>query len=121
MNQKEIMEKVKAAKSAEEIMELFQAQGQKLTQEEAKNLYDAAHTAGELSDAELGAVAGGGKYTDDGYLIVSPFYGCKKCTNGLNWCTLCGYSHTHHDGWMYCEVNKQNTGGSGSSGRVQMR
>ncbi len=107
MDQKEIMEKVRAAKSAQEVMELFQAQGQKITQEEAKNLYDASHTAGELSEEELGTVAGGGKYTDSGYLIVSPFYGCKKCTNALNWCTLCGYSHTDKKGWMYCEVTKQ--------------
>ncbi len=107
MNQKEIMEKVQAANSAEEITELFKAQGQKLTKEEAKKLYEAARTAGELSDEALGAVAGGGKYTDDGYLIVSPFYGCNKCTNALNWCTFCGYSHTHSKGWMYCEVNRQ--------------
>ncbi len=107
MNQKEIMEKMRTAKSAEEVAEFFQTRGQKITAEEAKNLYDAAHAAGELSDGELGAVAGGGEYTDDGYLIVSPFYGCNKCTNALNWCTFCGYSHTHKKGWMYCEVNKR--------------
>ena len=106
MNQKEIIEKVKAAESAEEIRELFKDQGQELTEEEAKNLYEVAHTTEELSDGELDSVAGGGKYIDGGYLVVSPFYGCNKCTNALNWCTFCGYSHTDNkSGFMYCEIN----------------
>ena len=106
MDQKEILAKARAAKSAEEVAELCKAQGHMITAEEAKNLYDAAHAAAVLSDDERSAAAGGGERTSDGYLIVSPFYGCKKCTNALNWCTLCGYSHTHSAGWMYCEINK---------------
>ena len=106
MEQKELMEKLKAAESAEKIVEILKDQGRTITEEEAKHLYDAAHTAKELSDENLDAVAGGSARTSDGYLIVSPFYGCKSCTNSLNWCAFCGYSHTHRDGLMFCQMDK---------------
>ena len=55
----EIMEQLKAAKSAEELLDIAKANGKELTAEQAKTLFDGLHGGGELSDEDLDKVAGG--------------------------------------------------------------
>ena len=55
----EIMEKLKAAKSAEELLDIAKANGEELTAEQAKVAYDRLCGSGELSDDDLEKVAGG--------------------------------------------------------------
>ena len=55
----EIMEKLKAAKSAEELLEIAKANGKGLTAKQAKTLFDGLRGGGELSDEDLDKVAGG--------------------------------------------------------------
>ena len=56
---KELLEKAKAAKSAEELLALAKAEKVELTEEEAAKAFAELHKMGELSDAELDNVAGG--------------------------------------------------------------
>ena len=55
----EIMEKLKAAKSAEELLEIAKANGKELTAKRAKTLFDGLRGGGELSDDDLDKIAGG--------------------------------------------------------------
>ena len=55
----EIMEKLKAAKSAEELLDIAKANGAALTAEQAKTAFDRLCGSGELSDDDLDKVAGG--------------------------------------------------------------
>ena len=55
----EIMAKLKAAKSAEELLEIAKANGKELTAEQAKTLFDGLPGSGELSDDDLDKIAGG--------------------------------------------------------------
>ena len=56
----ELIAKAKAAKSAEELLELAKANGIELTEEEAKTFFAQLNTNGAVSDDDLEAVAGGG-------------------------------------------------------------
>ena len=56
----ELIATVKAAKSAEELLELAKANNVELTEEEAKTYFEQLHTNGAISDDDLEAVAGGG-------------------------------------------------------------
>ena len=56
---KELLEKAKTAKSAEELLELAKAENVELTVEQAKEYFATIHASGELSDEELDNVAGG--------------------------------------------------------------
>lgn len=56
---KELLEKAKTAKSAEELLELAKAENIELTAEQAKEYFATIHASGELSDEELDNVAGG--------------------------------------------------------------
>jgi hypothetical protein len=56
----ELIAKVRAAKSPEELLELAKANNVELTAEEAKTYYEQLHTNGAISDDDLEAVAGGG-------------------------------------------------------------
>ena len=56
----ELIEKAKAAKSAEELLELAKANDVALTEEEAKTYFEQLNANGVVSDDELEAVAGGG-------------------------------------------------------------
>lgn len=60
MENRELLEKAKAAKSAEELLELAKANSVELTEEEAAGYFAQLHQSGELSDEELDSVAGGG-------------------------------------------------------------
>ena len=56
---KELLEKAKTAKSAEELLELAKAENIELTEEQAKEYFATIHASGELSDEELDNVSGG--------------------------------------------------------------
>ena len=67
---KELFEKAKEAKSAEELLSLAKANGVELTQEEAAEYFAQLNKSGEISDEELDNVAGGGCHKKDGRLVV---------------------------------------------------
>ena len=54
----EIFEKLKAAKSAEELVEIAKANGAEITVENAQKLFSQI-SGGELSDEDLEKIAGG--------------------------------------------------------------
>ena len=56
---KEILKKLRAAKSPEEFMDIAKANGAALTAEQAKAAFDRLCGSGELSDDDLDKVAGG--------------------------------------------------------------
>ena len=56
---KEILQKLRVAKSPEEFMEIAKANGAELTAEQAKAGYNRLCGSGELSDDDLEKVAGG--------------------------------------------------------------
>ena len=56
----EIIEKVKTAKSAEELFEMAKSENIELTAEEVAKAFAELNKAGELSDEELENAAGGG-------------------------------------------------------------
>ena len=55
----ELVERAKAAKSAEELFELARASGLDITEEMAKSYFRQLNRNGELDDDDLDAVAGG--------------------------------------------------------------
>ena len=57
---KELLEKAKAAKSAEELLALAKNEGIELTAEQAAKAFAELNKTGELSDEELDNAAGGG-------------------------------------------------------------
>ena len=64
---KELLEKSKTAKSAEELLAMAKAEKIELTEEEAAKAFEKLHKTGELSDEELDNVAGGcSKYSPSG-------------------------------------------------------
>ena len=56
---KELLEKAKQAKTAEELLAMAKAENIELTEEQAKEYFATIHASGELSDEELDNVAGG--------------------------------------------------------------
>ena len=56
---KEILKKLRAAKSPEEFMDIAKANGAALTAEQAKAGYNRLCGSGELSDDDLDKIAGG--------------------------------------------------------------
>ena len=65
---KELIEKVKAAGSAEELEEIAKTEGVELTAEQAAKAFAELNKSGELSDEELENAAGGGGFCD--YLSI---------------------------------------------------
>lgn len=57
---KELIEKAKTAKTAEELLAMAKAENIELTEEEAAKAFAELNKTGELSDEELDNVAGGG-------------------------------------------------------------
>ena len=57
---KELLEKAKTAKSAEELLAMAKAEKVELTEEEAAKAFAELNKTGELFDEELDNVAGGG-------------------------------------------------------------
>ena len=60
MENKELLQKAKEAKSAEELMTIAKENGVELTEEEASEYFARLNVSGELADEELDNVAGGG-------------------------------------------------------------
>ena len=58
MENKEIFEKLKEAKSAEELVEIAKANGAEITAEDAQTLFSQI-SGGEISDEELEEISGG--------------------------------------------------------------
>ena len=56
---KELLEKAKTAKSAEELLAMSKAEGFELPEGEAKTVFSKLNKMGELSDEELDNVSGG--------------------------------------------------------------
>ena len=56
---KELIEKAKTAKTAEELLEMAKAEKVELTEEEAVKAFAELNKSGELSDEELNNVSGG--------------------------------------------------------------
>ena len=56
---KELIEKAKTAKSAEELLAMSKAEGCELPEGEAKTVFSKLNKTGELSDEELNNVSGG--------------------------------------------------------------
>ena len=75
---KELLEKAKAAKTAEELLEMAKAENIELSAEQAAKAFAELHKMGELSDEELDNVAGGGCYARDGALMTTIGYKCKN-------------------------------------------
>lgn len=88
MNQ-ELLEKVKEAKSAEELLSLAKENGVELTEDEAAEYFAQLNKSGELSDEELDNVSGGGCYKKDGRLVVTVWSNCEEFV-----CKKCGRKNT---------------------------
>ena len=58
-NMKELLEKLKAAKSVEELVEMAKANGAEIPADEAEELFAKLNAEGEISEEELEAIAGG--------------------------------------------------------------
>ena len=99
----EMIEKAKAAKTAEELLEIAKAGGVEMTADEAKTYFAQLNPkSGELDDDELDNVAGGGcGYAKDGRKIVEAKarchtgFSCKNgCGHNVNYstykCNVCG-------------------------------
>ena len=119
----EMIQKAKAAKSAEELLELAKASNVEMTADEAATYFAQLNPkSGELDDDDLDAVAGGGcGYASDGRRIVDmggrchTSFECKNgCGNnvdmGTEKCRICGeewrcyncVSVSFEGGKMYC-------------------
>ena len=105
---KELLEKAKTAKTAEELLAMAKAEKIELTEEEAAKVFAELHKMGELSDEELDNVSGGcGRdyepsgetpkfHVGDRLAMVHPVIGrsvavrvtyvssVKSCMNGVN-------------------------------------
>ena len=79
---KELLEKAKQAKTAEELLAIAKAENVELTEEEAAKAFAELNKTGEISDEELDNVAGGGCYSDGGRLKTTSGYKCKHYADG---------------------------------------
>ena len=78
----EMIEKAKAAKSAEELLEVAKAGGIEMTADEAATYFAQLNPqSGELDDDALDGVAGGcgGTYVPDGTIRVTSGQTCPQC------------------------------------------
>ena len=76
---RELIAKAKATESPEELMALAKENDIELTEENAKAYFEQLNPPkGELSDAELDNIAGGGCYSKDGRLVVSALHKCNN-------------------------------------------
>ena len=67
---KEILQKLRVAKSPEEFMDIAKAHGAALTAEQAKAAFDRLCGSGELSDEDLDKVAGGAADEEWNWLYI---------------------------------------------------
>ncbi len=121
MENRELLEKAKQANSPEELLALAKENDYPLDEESAKAYFEKIHKSGELSDDELGSVAGGGCHTNDGRLVVTRGYGCfewrcKKCGCSVNQFRsdgrdgLCSGRHENSGKCMACKFMSYESG-----------
>lgn len=102
----EMIQKSKAAASAEELAVIAKENGIEMSAEEAAAYFAKLHPAtGELSDDELDNVAGGGCYARDGRLVVTVGhqcrnFGCKAC--GADGTVMLGGNGEWSEGYLAC-------------------
>ena len=110
---KELFEKVKSAKSAEELLTLAKENNIEMTVEDATKIFSKLNSPdSELSDDELDNVSGGGCGPDDpqvdfwGY--CSNFERKSYNTSDARGCGYCTYCYKY-DGKKYCSAtNRRN-------------
>jgi len=103
----ELIEKAKAAKTAEELLALAKENEVEMTEESAAAYFAQLHpTSGELSDDELDNVAGGGCYKGD-RLVVTVAHVCELWT-----CKMCGLGSYGDTGLHFCRKGFWGTGDS---------
>jgi predicted ribosomally synthesized peptide with nif11-like leader len=74
----ELIARAKAARSAEELLELAKENGLDLTEDDAKTFFEQLHANAEVSDDELEAVSGGGICQD----VIDFFRGINGRNDG---------------------------------------
>ena len=82
----ELIAKAKAAKSAQELLELAKANNVELTEEEAKTYFEQLNANDAISDDELDSVAGGSCPNNEEVTYEFGEIVCLKMP-----CTNCGY------------------------------
>lgn len=89
MQNRELLEKAKAAGSPEELLALAKENNYPLSEEDAKAYFEKMHKSGELSDDELDNVSGG----CGGSFRICPRceYPLEKVSDGWR-CRSCGYT-----------------------------
>lgn len=93
----ELIAKARHAESADALLSLAKENGIELSVEEAEEYFVQLHKSGELSDDELDSVAGGGCYYNDGRLVVTCDYYCKRYV-----CKVCGKAFVPKFAEMHC-------------------
>ena len=93
----ELIEKAKQANTPEELLSLAKENGIELSEDKAKEYFERLGKSGEMSDEELGSVAGGGCYYDDGRLVVTACYKCRRFV-----CKNCGAGNTDGKNEHWC-------------------
>ena len=103
----ELIEKAKAAKSAEELLALAKENNLEITADEAKIYFEQLNANGEVSDDALDAVAGGGIFgcgddeeDEEGGTLNDMSCRCPRCKQSIRVgvgsstirCFNCGYS-----------------------------
>lgn len=86
------LQKAQTAATAEELLAMAQAEGYPMTEEEAASVFAMLHpAAGELSDAELENVSGGGcgdpatvTIGSHKYMVVTSHYSCYCYSQGAS-------------------------------------
>ena len=89
---KELLAKAKNAKTPEELIALAKENGTEMTEESAEAYYNLLHPQnGEVSDDELGNIAGGGCH-NGGKLVVSVMHYCDewRCKDDGSQCDIDG-------------------------------
>ncbi len=96
----EMMEKVRTAKSAEELLTLAKEYDYPITEEEANFFFERMNKSGELSVSELENVAGGGCNDKVPVTEVSwcEHFKCMYCGKDIDSCTCSGESF----GYRHC-------------------
>lgn len=75
---KNLIQRAKSARNADELLALAKENGIAMSSDEANEKFKELHPAsGEVTDDELNNVSGGGCYSDDGYLQTTIGYGCE--------------------------------------------
>ena len=107
----ELIAKAKAAKSAQELLELAKANNVDLTETEAKTYFEQLNANGAVSDDELDIVAGGlgcpddeDDDEDDTYQDgeVVKFFDGTTCSCGCSTCRICVAPNQPQGAYLRC-------------------